>query len=412
MDPGRVLLDGIGAGADSSTPGTNGIAFGGGRALVVSSTRGVDRPGTTVEGALLDAGGTPIWRGRLLETAPPYVLQDAAVGFDGQAFRVVAVRTIPYDSPTRFEVVAQRVSIDGQVVSSPAGTLLQTGIGDASQSIGRLHVAGSAGRMLLAWSRYDSSQVEVVPGIVTARGWVGEARLFGTADEPLAPPLAFDIDSPRALAHHLGRYVLVTGATRRAPDGLTATHTLTGWPIDEGGASAGPARAIATSPYELGEASLQSVDGQLWLAFAAAPDTAAALQSPALRVARLDVHGSLLDGTPVAPGRVLAPAFDPRGRGRLAIGASTSTLAWASGFDTLEATRFPTTLLTGTAPLPTTSDSLMPAETATTRPARSMLWARDADGVAWLGWLDNEQSSATPSDRIRATLIHPRYVAP
>jgi hypothetical protein len=244
-------------------------------------------------------------------------------------------------------------------------------------------------------------------------GWVGEARLFGAADEPLAPPLSFDVDAPAALAHHLGRYVLVTAATLRDPnDPNLLTHTLSGWPVDESGAPAGAARPIATSRYELGGASLQSVDGQLWLAFRAAPDSAAALQSPALRVARLDRDAALLDGTPDAPGIVLAPAFDPRGNGQLAVGVSTSTLAWASGYDELQSTRFPSMLLTGSAPLPATSEPLVPTGTAGTRPSRAMLWARESGGVTWLGWLDNEQSAVTPSDRIRATLIHPRYAAP
>jgi len=135
---------------------------------------------------------------------------------------------------------------------------------------------------------------------VTQRGWVGEARLFGAFDEPLAPPLTFDVDSPLALSHHLGRYVLVTGAIRRDP----------------------------------------------------------------------------------------------------------------GGYDELQATRLPSTLLTGTAPLPATSEPLAPVGTAATRPSRSMLWAHETAGVTWLGWLDNEQTAAPPSDRIRATLIHPRHVAP
>lgn len=412
IDPGLTLLDGIGAGTDSGTPGSGGIAFGDGRALIVSSTQGVDRPGTGVEGAIVDAAGTPLWRGRLLETAPPYVLQGAAVGFDGEGFRVVAVRTIPYDSPSSYEVIAQRVSLDGQLADGPGGTVLQTGIADPSHALGAMHIAGSAGRMLLAWSRYDPTSVELAPGLATSRGWVGEARLFGASNEPLSSPLAFDVDAPAALAHHLGRYVLVTAATRSAAFGIAPTGTLSGWSIDENGVQTGPVQPIAVWPYTLGGAALQSAGGQLWLSFQASGDPAAALQAPALRVARLGRDAALLDGTPFEPGRTLAAAGDPRGLGRVAIGATTSELAWASGYDTLRSTGFPSLLLTGTAPLPETSEALLPESTAPTRPSRSMLWAYETAGVKWMGWLDNEQSATVASDRIRATLIHPRYVAP
>jgi hypothetical protein len=69
--------------------------------------------------------------------------------------------------------------------------------------------------------------------------------------------------------------------------------------------------------------------------------------------------------------------------------------------------------LTGASQLPSTFTSIAPdVPGGVGGPSRAIVMAADIGPAMLVGWLDNEQSAATPSDRVMFTLFFPRYTAP
>jgi len=151
--------------------------------------------------------------------------------------------------------------------------------------------------------------------------------------------------------------------------------------------------------------------GELWLGYGEWSGSVP-VSSVSVIVVHLGRDGVLLDGTPDAPGRVLLAADATRGTGMLAIGASRSLLAWSEGWNTVRAALFDNGALTGASQLPSAFTSIVPTSLGgLSGPSRSIVMAGDTGQALLAGWLDNEQSGATPSDRVMFSLFYSRYVA-
>ena len=400
--PANVGLDAIGAGNNSGTPDSIDFAIAGsGQFMTVAASQA-----GTVEGAIHDANGSLVWRGTVLSTNPPYRLAAAAVAFDGTDFRAVASRTIPYNSPTEYALVGQRITLTGGLRDGTAGVVLDNGVADASQTLAGLRVAARQGNLLVSWGRYDTTYVPLAPGLVTQRGYVIEGRLFNAQQLPVAPRFELGSGLPAAVAARDDQYIVIN----RGQD--EAVTTLNSWAIGVGGVpvSLSP-QTVSRTPWSKTSSRLQMAGGELWLSYSewsgAVPMSAASVI-----VARLGRDGALLDGTPDAPGRVLLSNDTARGNYMLALGASRSLLAWSEGWNTVRATLFDNGALTGTSQLPSTFAAIAPdAPGGTGGPSRSIVMAGDTGQALLVGWLDNEQSAATASDRVMFTLFFPRYVA-
>jgi hypothetical protein len=126
-----------------------------------------------------------------------------------------------------------------------------------------------------------------------------------------------------------------------------------------------------------------------------------------LLAARLDRDAAVVGGAQ----QTLVAGGEP-GLGLPAIGPSQSMLAWRQGWNDIRGTPFGTTFLGTFGTLPATSVPLSVANPTQAGPPRTMVAALDVGGALAVGWLDNEQSFATPSDRVTFTFVYPRYVAP
>ncbi|MCB1998925.1 MAG: hypothetical protein H6933_06275 [Burkholderiaceae bacterium] len=404
--PDETLLDGIGAGTDSSTPAGTAVAVGGGQVLALATEAG------RLHAALHGPDGRLVWRGTALQAPDGSEWAAVTASFDGTDFRIVATHRRPYDSPAQAVVVAQRLRIDGSLRDGLAGVALQTGVPDATQTLTALRSAAKDGRLLLAWGRYDTTYVPVGPGLVTQRGYVIEARLFGASHEPVAGPAELAGGLPAAVGLRDDQFMLI-GAPQDGGIATTlAVHVL----------SAVDGLPTATSPVVVDERlrqrvapAFQTVGSDLWLSCSnrdpAAPDAAA------LTAMRLGRDGVLLDGTTSAPGQVLVTGdASSKAGGQLALGDVDHLLSWVEGWNNVKAVNFRSPVLDGTAPLPTTVLPLsMGGEAGVAGPSRHLLWsgaAGGAPGSLLVAWLDNQQTASTPSDRIVATWRLPRVVAP
>jgi hypothetical protein len=401
--PANVALDGIGAGNDSGTPGSIDFALSGsGPFMTVAASQA-----GTVEGAIHDGNGSLVWRGTVLSASPPYRLAAAAVAFDGMDFRVVASRTIPYNSPTEYALVGQRITATGGLRDGVSGVVLDSGIADGSQTLAGLHASAQQGSLLVSWGRYDTTYVPVGPGLVTQRGYVIEGRLFDAQQAPAAPRFELGSGLPASLALRDGQYIVVN----RGQD--EAVTTLSSWAVGADGVPVSLApQTVSRTPLLKTGSKLQLAGGELWLSYSEwsgpVPVSAASVV-----VARLGRDGALLDGTPDAPGRILLASDAARGTGMLAIGASRSLLTWSEGWNAVRATLFDSGVLTGAAQLPSTFTAIAPDTLGGVGgPSRTIVMAADTGPAMLVGWLDNEQSAATPSDRVMFSLFFPRYAAP
>jgi hypothetical protein len=400
---GLTLLDDIGAGTDSSTPGATALASSSGRMLAIATR------GDTVQGAIRGPDGSLIWGGSVLQAPAGNEFGALTASFDGTNFRIVATHRRPFDSPTQTTVVTQRLGIDGNRLDGAAGAVLPTGIADATQSIGALRSGARDGRLLVAWGRYDTSYVPVAPGLVTQRGYLAEARLFDAANAPIAPAVEVAGGLPAAVGLRDDQFMVVP--TPQVSSALAlpvrVLSAIDGQPVGT--------EATIIDGRLLGrtEPAFQTVGGELWLSFGSFDPAMTGPVAPTLNLMRLGRDGALLDGTPAAPGRALVQNDALRGNGRLALGGTDNLLAWTEGWDGVRSTAFDARVLAGTAAMPAPSMTLVVGDPLhAIGPSRALLWAGAAGGGLWVVWLDNAQSSATPSDRISATLQLPRLASP
>jgi hypothetical protein len=397
--PGLTLLDDIGAGTSSATPGASAIAVAGDRVLAVATRGG------TVEAAIRSSNGSPIWRGSVLQAPAGSEFGVLTASFDGTDFRIVATHRRPFDSPAQTTVVAQRLGSDGSLRDGSAGVALQTGIADTTQTIGVLRSGARDGRLLVAWGRYDTAYVPFAPGLVTQRGYVAEARLFDAANLPVASAVEVADGLPAAVGLRDDQFMVlpmpqVSSATALPVRVLSAVD---GQPVGTAATLVDQRLLGRTEPV------FQTVGNELWLSFGTFDPAVPGPVVPVITVMRLGRDGVLLDGTPVVPGRTLLQDDATRGNGRLALGGADNLLAWAAGWDSVQATAFDAGVLAGTAALPNAAIPLVVADPLHgIGPSRALLWAGSAGGGLMVVWLDNEQTAASPSDRITASLRLPR----
>jgi hypothetical protein len=398
--PGVTVLDDIGFGNDSNTPALGTLALAGDRYLAVA----VD-PFGQVQGAIVAASGATLWRGTVLTLPPGLQFQSVAAAFDGTDFRVVATRHGVFTSPDSWALVSQRIGSSGELRDGGGGTVLDSGVADATQTLGSLRLAARNGQMLLNWGRFDPSLVQVSPGLVAPRGWVAEGRLYGAPGLPLAPRFELGAGQPAALAVRDDQYIAVNTSV------LNGGGNLVAWAIDAAGSPVGTAPQTVSSIAGVKDAvRLHDTGSALWVSWAEQGLSFPA--NPTLYAARLGRDAVLLDGTPAAPGRVLLPAGDQRNQEAVVgIGATQSLLAWREGWNTLRATRFDSALLTGGGALPLDRIDLVPdALDGASGTSRSPLFAGAFDGGLLVAWIDNNQTINTPSDRVMVSLLRPRLV--
>lgn len=389
-----LALDGIGHGSTSATPNGIASASGGGYTMTVASSEA-----GTVEGAIHDDSGVQVWRGTVLTPPAPYVFVDSAVTFDGVDFRVAAVRTILYNSPTEYAVVSQRLSAAGVARDGAGGVVLDTGIADNTQTLVWPRLASLQGELLVTWGRFDTSYVEVAPGLVRQVGYVVEGRRFDAQQQAIGASVSLGAGIPSTVVAYDNQYLLT------AEPQVSGATEVTVWALDAAGVPvAGTPVVVASSSTFKGEARLQASGGRLWLSFLEwTPQSVRSNQ----RLMRLGHDGVLLDGTPAAPGRALDLGGVDSGLA-LALGSTRSALAWRSSYGGLSALQLDTASLTGTAPLPTQSTLIAAASPTGTGDARHVIGGDECGAALCLFWL--EESAAYTSDRVMVTRIYPRYL--
>lgn len=403
--PLPALLDGIGFGTSSATPPSLESAAGGGRLMTVA----VSESGQVV-GSIVDGTGATIWRGTVLQAPADFRFAAARVLFDGTDFRVAALRHITTSSPSRYAVVGQRVGSGGELRDGPEGVVLDTGVPDASQTLSALQMTARNGQVLLVWSRYDTTPVPSPRSLLEPRGYVAEGRLFDVRHQPMAarfeiasgiaPPFSGSLAQAAALRED--EYVVLVAV--RYPGGSLLQALAVGL---NGVPAAGGAKVINSTIGSMNGVRLQAVGSECWASW-----SEVGIGGTSITVARLGRGGVLLDGTPGSPGRLLVPAGDVRAAGVLTLGATRSTLSWVEGWDTVRVVAFDTGLLAAGAPLPIDFTEVVAAgsDSAYPGPSRVALAGVEFDGGLLVSWLDNQQTSATPSDSVQATLLRPRLV--
>lgn len=396
-----TVLDGIGWGADSSTPPAPAVVTAADRYLIAT----VAESGT-IEATIVNNAGATVWRGTVL--APPVGTRYAGVAaaWDGSDFRVVGVLTTAYTSPATYAVQAQRVSATGFLRDGVAGATLDTGVPDASHTLTAPRAAARNGELLVMWGRYDPTYVPAAPGLVTPRGYVAEGRLYGAQNEALAAKFDIGGGLPAALAVREPQYVAV------ALPQVLDSRALVAWAIDAAGLPVGTTGNVVSSTAAVKDAPVLSMAGNdLWLTWRELAQLGAPTHT--LRVARLDTSAVLIDGTPDAPGRTLLPEGDARnGSAQAWLGSAQSVLGWTEGWNTVRATFFETSLLAAGLALPAGATTLIIDDPAggVAAPSRALVWAGDFDGGTMLVWLENVQASGSPSDRLEVAHLRPRLV--
>jgi hypothetical protein len=256
------------------------------------------------------------------------------------------------------------------------------------------------------WGRYDPTYVPVAPGQVTQRGYVAEGRLYGARNEALAAKFDIGGGLPAALSVREPQYVAVT-----LPQVLDS-RALVAWAIDAAGVPVGTTGSVVSSIAAVKDGPVLSMAGSdLWLTWREWPQLGA--PTHALRGARLGASAALIDGTPDAPGRTLLPAGEARsGLAQPWLGNTRSALGWTEGGNTVRATFFDTSLLAAGLALPADATTLTIDDPAGVigAPSRALVWAGDFDGGTTLVWLDNVQTSGSPSDRLEVVHLRPRLV--
>jgi hypothetical protein len=396
-----TVLDGIGWGGDSSAPPATAVVTAADRYLVAT----VAQAGT-IEASIVDKAGAAVWRGTALTPPVGFRYGGVAAAWDGSDFRVVGVYAMPYTSPNVYTVQAQRVSTTGALRDGAAGTMLDTGVPDASHSLAALRVAARSGQVLAMWGRYDPTYVTVAPGLVNQRGYIAEGRLFGAQHQALSAKFDIGAGIPAALALREPQYIALA-----LPQVLDA-RSLVAWAVDAGGVPLGTTGSIVSSTATVKDAPMLSAAGSdLWLTWREWPQLGAPANTP--RAARLGAGAALLDGAPDAPGRALLPAGDARAPlAQPWIGRTQSMLGWIEGWNTVRATFFDTSLLAGGTALPTDAVTLSVDDPAGIAGAasRAVLWAGDFDGGTMIVWLDNVQTPGEASDRVQVVQLRPRLV--
>lgn len=401
--PGLTLLDDIGAGTDSSMPAATALAMADDR-LIAVATRGA-----TVQAAIRRLDGTLVWGGTALQAPDGHEFGTVTASFDGTHFRIAAAHRRPFDSPAVTQVVAQRLDAAGSLLDGSAGSPLAAGIADTTQTLGALRSAARDGRLLVAWGRFDTTDVPVGPGLVTQRGYVTEARLFDAAGAALAASFEVANGLPASVGVLDDQFLVTTSPQVNSGTavGVRAASAIDGLPVGSGAAVIDSRLLARTEP------AFHRVGSELWLAWGSFDPNAAGPAAPALTLARIGRDGVLLDGTPAAPGRVLVPADAIRGFGRVALGGTNHLLAWSEDWDRLRGVAFGADVLAGSAALPSAVLPLVVGDPLrAVGPSRSLLWTGSAGNGLAVVWLDNQQSALTPSDRVMATLLLPRLGAP
>jgi hypothetical protein len=392
--PTRLALDNIGTGVGSAVA----LATGADRVMTVAGAAA-----GTIEGAIHDANGVQIWRGTVLAATAPYRLGQPTVAFDGTNFRVVAERTIPYNSPTEHALLAQRVTAVGALLDGAAGAMLATGVVDISQTLALPKAAARAGNLLVSWGRYDTTYVEISPGLVSQKGYVVEGRLYDANNAPLAAPFSLGGGLPQALLTRDDQYLLTSVPQAGELNDLKVFAVgVDGVPVP------GTPKLVASSASSKSFISMQPGAGQVWFGFREWSGPVAV--STNLRVARIGRDGALLDGTVAAPGRDLTPAGGLSSSHALAIGATRSALAWRSGYSDLRAVVFDSSLLTGSSPLPAQTTSVAVDLPGGTGPSRELLFGAEWGDALLIAWLEGPSMGGGVSERVAVTLIYPRYV--
>lgn len=398
---GTSVLGDIGFGTDSGTVPSLASAVGRSGMLVAA----VSATGS-VEAQWIGPDGRPGWRARVLTPPEGFLYNSVAVAHDGSGYRVVAARNEPANSPSTH--VVDGVTLDestGAVRAAQSG--LDLAVPSNQQSLGFLQLQAHPGdgSVMLLWGRYDSSYIEISPGLVMPVGWTGEARRFAADWAPVTARQVLGAGEPMALAwsSSLGQYLVVSQSQAR----------LYGRALAADGSVLGDVpRLLASTAGDKGDVQLQEQAGAVWLSWM---DVAAGGLGGSQRAARLGAGAVLRDGDAAAPGWALGSLSGSVSSVRLVPGSSQALQAGSEGWNDLWAVSGDLAQLPGGAAWPTASTSIgvaQPPGGSTTNPSRQLRWSGTLGDVLLLGWVDNEQQAGTPSDRLGYALMYPRYLAP
>ena len=386
--PGFVALDAIGAGNNSSLAGFPSMATDGTNVLVVS--RATDPSGVaqsaSLVGALLAPDGSVAATRTLVETSSgDYFQLRSAAAFDGLNYQAFWVRP---DGA----LVGQRLSAAGDVLGPAAGLPVPD---VASGSIGRVAAASDGNRVLLVWQRFDGA------------GWLTEGRLLDRNGLGISPIFSLATGEADVSVAWSGAGYLIARANPLGGSVGFVRVSNTGAMVDPNWQELAGSGPYATDPRVIAHP-----DGFLvgWTSWASPPRAGIESLILSRRVASdgsvLDAADIVIDGIPVA--------------NRFGFALTASARGLFSGWvrelilDPMQSADRARAALAPWIPGTTAFDNPAPYWGSYWYTAPSLRPPRDAYPVAVaagdrfvMGWLENLESSTTPSDRVVATIVYP-----
>lgn len=401
----RLALDGIGSGGSTVEPGRVAMAKGTDAFMTIVTTET-----GTVEGAIHDLAGRPIWRGTVLAPDTGRTFDGAAVAFDGTDFRVVAIQRETGVWPSDVLLKSQRASRSGDLRDPLSGALLDTGLPSMGLIVQGIQLAARAGNLLVLWRGFDWTVTAVEQGINVYRGNIVQGRLFDAAHGPQGGPLDLGSGLVSDVVDWGEGYLALVAGSNDADNNTYRTMLL------------GVTGLAIAAPVDVANGTSLKTAGRLaregtsvWLTYKENASNVSTITTGAIVAAPLRADGTLALGDATSPGRRLVDSGDVRGSGMLAIGGEATFFAWSGtawsggvGGD-LFGTRFDTALWTGGTSIPAQGSPISGSTPPySNEPGRHVVGSLSLGPRALLlAWLDNEAS--TVSDRVMFAISYPPY---
>lgn len=386
--PGFVALDAIGAGTTSELAGIPAMASDGTNVLVVS--RATDPSGVaqsaSLVGAIMAPDGSVAAARTLVETSSGNYFQlRSAATFDGLNYQAFWVRPDGV-------LVGQRVSTEGDILGPAAGLPVPD---VASGSIGRVAAASDGTNVMLVWQRFDGA------------GWLTEGRVLDRSGLGVSPIFSLATGEADISVARSGAVYLVARASPSGGSVGFVRVSTTGAPVD-----ANWQELAGSGPYATDPRVTAHPEGFLigWTSWASPPNAGIENRILARRIRYdgivLDAADIVIDGNPVT--------------GRFGFALTTSAQGLFAGWvkdltlDPMQSADRARAALAPWIPGTTIFDNPASYWGSHWYTAPDLVPPPDAYPVAvaagdrfMMAWMENLQSSATPSDRVVATIVYP-----
>ncbi|MDT3680771.1 MAG: hypothetical protein ROZ64_18305 [Burkholderiaceae bacterium] len=389
--PGYVLLDDLGAGTSSNEAGRPAMAASADRLVVVS--RALDDIGqASLAAAIVSADGTPVARRTLVAASSGAFEQSlSAAAWDGQSFHAFWVRPDGV-------LVGQRLAPDGTVLGATTGEPVG---GVDVGSIQALAAASDGNRVLLVWQRLSGGGAKLEGTLVERSGLAGPVIDLGVG---MGGAVALDA------AWSSGHYFVTRIETGLGSDLLKFARLDADGTVQVADLLVGPWTTLPTEGSHRTDPRVVAHPDGFLVGYTAWNAPPASWEPSRLMGKRVDAAGVVLD----AEGVLIDGLLTGRGSGvALASGASGLFAGWLTAerihdplatADLVRAVRAPAV---AGAPVFGAATSLW--YTGADASSAAAVWpvATAVANRSVIGWLEDRENAATPSDRVRGTFVFP-----